>query len=213
MFSNCISLKGNNGTSYDSTHTNIEYARPDGGTSNPGYFTSTTPPPTTKYKVDAHMANVATAGDFNIQYKDASGNDVDEINVDPGTQISKSVTGQSCRINLNKDGVLQYYINISLKNAPERESYAFTLTPDMPAEGIQQDTNFAVSVAVTGNRLTTDGNGKIYCGEQEVTRTFNIEYGATLEKGDSDNKIKVTDSAGVSTIYEAVHNDGFVFKD
>lgn len=39
MFKACESIIGGNGTSYDSTHTNGEYARIDGGTSNPGYFT------------------------------------------------------------------------------------------------------------------------------------------------------------------------------
>lgn len=39
MFKACKSIIGGNGTSYDSTHTNGEYARIDGGTSNPGYFT------------------------------------------------------------------------------------------------------------------------------------------------------------------------------
>ena len=40
MFKACKSIIGGNGTSYDSTHTNGEYARIDGGTSNPGYFTN-----------------------------------------------------------------------------------------------------------------------------------------------------------------------------
>ena len=39
MFKACESIIGGNGTSYDSTHTNGEYARIDDGTSNPGYFT------------------------------------------------------------------------------------------------------------------------------------------------------------------------------
>ena len=39
MFKACKSIIGGNGTSYDSTHTNGEYARIDGGIDNPGYFT------------------------------------------------------------------------------------------------------------------------------------------------------------------------------
>ena len=38
MFSNCTSLVGGNGTTYDASHIDKEYARIDGGTSNPGYF-------------------------------------------------------------------------------------------------------------------------------------------------------------------------------
>ena len=40
MFEKCTSLVGGSGTKYDSTKTDKTYARIDGGTSNPGYFTS-----------------------------------------------------------------------------------------------------------------------------------------------------------------------------
>ena len=40
MFSGCTKLVGGAGTKYDSTKTDKTYARIDGGTSNPGYFTS-----------------------------------------------------------------------------------------------------------------------------------------------------------------------------
>ena len=40
MFNNCTSLVGGQGTKYDSTKVDKTYARIDGGTSNPGYFTS-----------------------------------------------------------------------------------------------------------------------------------------------------------------------------
>ena len=39
MFKGCTSLVGGKGTVFDSTKVNNEYARIDGGTSNPGYFT------------------------------------------------------------------------------------------------------------------------------------------------------------------------------
>ncbi len=39
MFTNCTSLVGGSGTVYDSTKTDKTYARIDGGTTNPGYFT------------------------------------------------------------------------------------------------------------------------------------------------------------------------------
>lgn len=39
MFEQCKKLKGGQGTSYDSAHTDKAYARIDGGTENPGYFT------------------------------------------------------------------------------------------------------------------------------------------------------------------------------
>ena len=40
MFNNCTYLVGGQGTKYDSTKVDKTYARIDGGTSNPGYFTS-----------------------------------------------------------------------------------------------------------------------------------------------------------------------------
>ena len=40
MFQNCTSLIGGAGTAYDSTKTDKTYARIDGGTSSPGYFTA-----------------------------------------------------------------------------------------------------------------------------------------------------------------------------
>ena len=43
MFLDCTSLKGGNGTEYDAANTGIEYARPDGMSGQPGYFTETGP--------------------------------------------------------------------------------------------------------------------------------------------------------------------------
>ena len=42
MFSGCTSLIGGNGTAYNSNFLDNTYARPDGGTSSPGYFTADT---------------------------------------------------------------------------------------------------------------------------------------------------------------------------
>ena len=39
MFKNCTSLVGGQGTVYNSSKINKTYARIDGGTSSPGYFT------------------------------------------------------------------------------------------------------------------------------------------------------------------------------
>ncbi|MBP5392717.1 MAG: BspA family leucine-rich repeat surface protein, partial [Bacteroidaceae bacterium] len=40
MFGGCTSLVGGQGTTYNDSHTDGSYAHIDGGTSNPGYFTS-----------------------------------------------------------------------------------------------------------------------------------------------------------------------------
>ncbi len=39
MFYNCTAIKGEQGTTYDASHTDASYAHIDGGTDNPGYFT------------------------------------------------------------------------------------------------------------------------------------------------------------------------------
>ena len=39
MFSGCTNLVGGAGTKYNSSYVDKKYARIDGGTSNPGYFT------------------------------------------------------------------------------------------------------------------------------------------------------------------------------
>ena len=44
MFRDCDNLKGGAGTVFDANHVDAEYARIDGGTSNPGYFTLGTKP-------------------------------------------------------------------------------------------------------------------------------------------------------------------------
>ena len=40
MFSDCLSIVGGKGTTYDANHVDKAYAHVDGGTSNPGYFTA-----------------------------------------------------------------------------------------------------------------------------------------------------------------------------
>ena len=51
MFSNCSRLVGGQGTAYDESHTDYTYARIDGGTEAPGYFTEKTTTTATPYAV------------------------------------------------------------------------------------------------------------------------------------------------------------------
>jgi len=44
MFGDCPNLVGGKGTGYNAEITDMTYARPDGGTGTPGYFTQFTPP-------------------------------------------------------------------------------------------------------------------------------------------------------------------------
>ncbi len=59
MFSGCTSLVGGSGTVYDSTKVDKTYARIDGGTSNPGYFTDIADKPST-FPTDSWATIVAS---------------------------------------------------------------------------------------------------------------------------------------------------------
>ncbi len=59
MFYNCTKLIGGAGTKYDSTKTDKTYARIDGGTSNPGYFTDIADKPST-FPTDSWATIVAS---------------------------------------------------------------------------------------------------------------------------------------------------------
>ena len=66
MFSKCVKLYGGKGTGYDNEHTDLSYARIDGGESAPGYFTKSgeTPytPPSKTYALFDDNTNTLTLG-------------------------------------------------------------------------------------------------------------------------------------------------------
>ncbi len=72
MFYKCTELVGGNGTEYDKTHDDIAYARPDEGTSKPGYFTlSSKPEPVNK--VYSVFYNFKLTYYYDDQYDSRSG--------------------------------------------------------------------------------------------------------------------------------------------
>ena len=75
MFYNCTSLVGGKGTTFNSSKTNYEYARPDGGTSSPGYFTSSSDKPVvfTQYGSNTltyYYGNMAAHSGYNKELYD-----------------------------------------------------------------------------------------------------------------------------------------------
>ena len=65
VFKHCTQLKGGKGTKYNASHTGKEYARIDGGTSAPGYFTQKgSTPPSTYHSVTVNV-NVDENGNVN----------------------------------------------------------------------------------------------------------------------------------------------------
>ena len=81
MFYNCTALVGGVGTAYDASHTDATYARIDGGTANPGYFTDINAP-----KVDVTL----TAKSYTREYGEA--NPKFEWTVSDGTVTSGTPT-------------------------------------------------------------------------------------------------------------------------
>lgn len=75
MFLNCEALVGSKGTAYNPTYTNRLYARPDGGSSRPGYFTVEVEQPyvsydedsdTLTFRYDTQRRDYETTYDFDI---------------------------------------------------------------------------------------------------------------------------------------------------
>ena len=90
MFTNCTSLVGGAGTAFDENHTDVEYARIDGGTVAPGYFTGKNVP----------TDNVTlTAKNYTREYGEANPTfeyDVTEGTITDGTpEISCEATATS----------------------------------------------------------------------------------------------------------------------
>ena len=75
MFSGCTALVGGKGTKYDSSVADETYARPDGGTSSPGYFTSSSDKPVvfTQYGSNTltyYYGNMAAHSGYNKELYD-----------------------------------------------------------------------------------------------------------------------------------------------
>jgi surface protein len=71
MFYECTSLKGKKGTKYNSAKANKEYARPDFGSKNPGYFTSDVTPAKEAYTAwDESQSTLTYYFDGYRDYKD-----------------------------------------------------------------------------------------------------------------------------------------------
>ena len=64
MFYNCINLVGEKGTTYNPDFVNITYARIDGGSGNPGYFTSRSIPIDQAHFPDGNLRNMLRNYDF-----------------------------------------------------------------------------------------------------------------------------------------------------
>ena len=82
MFTGCTSLVGGAGTTYDAEHTDYTYARIDGGTSNPGYFTDKNAP--TSYNI---MVKVVGNGEVMAGQTTVMGGNEQEVTVLAGDSL------------------------------------------------------------------------------------------------------------------------------
>ena len=85
MFDGCTSLIGGMGTIYDSSHTDHTYARIDGGTTNPGYFT----------QGGIYQLSIKSIGEGSVTYNN--------IDIKNNTSIFSVVTDESATITLSPD--------------------------------------------------------------------------------------------------------------
>jgi surface protein len=103
MFSNCNSLMGGRGTQFDYTHDGNAYARPDEGSSAPGYFT------TKEAKVYTEF-DIAT-GTLTYRYDD-------QFNISPYVEFYDPIANPSAvRFTGYNEKVLKVVIDPSMKNA------------------------------------------------------------------------------------------------
>jgi surface protein len=91
MFSNCLSIVGGKGTTYDANHVDAEYAHIDGGPSDPGYFSSHVTFLRGDVNGDTHVsiADVTALIDYLLSH-DASSINVDAADCNQDTNVSIS---------------------------------------------------------------------------------------------------------------------------
>ena len=127
MFDYDENLVGSSGTTYDENHTDDEYARPDEGASNPGYFTLVTfynvtyPNSSTRSYKDGTVINlgendspaiVVTAGTITFKYHDDETEDTTLTKITTKTPNGFKVNGNHIDdnedITINEDKVIEY---------------------------------------------------------------------------------------------------------
>jgi len=148
MFSNDGNLVGSSGTTYDENHTDEEYARPDEGVSNPGYFTLVTfynvtyPNSSTRSYKDGTVINlgendspaiIETAGTITFKYHDDKTEDTTLTKITTKTPNGFIVNGNHIDDNedvtINEDKVIEYdYDETAVDNifpVASKEGYEF----------------------------------------------------------------------------------------
>ena len=110
VFKHCIQLEGGKGTKYNASHTGKEYARIDGGTSAPGYFTKkgSTPPSVVTDTLDKEKFQAAVPGAKAVEIHFGAKKDKPADYTTPKGDVSVAQNGR-IRAYANDKGT-KYYI-------------------------------------------------------------------------------------------------------
>jgi uncharacterized repeat protein (TIGR02543 family) len=188
MFNYDENLVGSSGTTYDEDHIDEEYARPDEGVSNPGYFTLVTlynvtyPNSSTRSYKDGTVINlgendspaiIETAGTITFKYHDDETEDTTLTKITTKTPNGFIVNGNHIDdnedITINEDKVIEYDYDEEITGnelpEPTREGHTFLgwYTEEEGGEKVEEynsteDLILHAHWNTSGVKLTVDGD-------------------------------------------------------
>ncbi|MCR4664110.1 MAG: leucine-rich repeat protein [Paludibacteraceae bacterium] len=107
MFKGCYSIKGANSTTYDKDYTDKQYAQPDGGDQNPGYFSRK------KEGKLVYLVFNENTGTLTYYYDDEIYNDIERPGIKEAYKTDYSIRIIDCHTRVKK-----VVIDASMKDAP-----------------------------------------------------------------------------------------------
>ena len=190
MFAGCTRLVGGAGTAFDPSHVDATYAHPDGGTDNPGYFTSSTEVITANKPGDkeTYWATYYYSGSNTVALP-AEGQNVKiytaEYSEEEG-QRTLILTEVTDGVIMAAQGVI---IESSLPNVTMKHSLARAATDEFFAENALKGRDHACALPTDEGTIYTMGNvgGQLgfykYIGSQLKARRAYLAIPASSEAG------------------------------
>ena len=204
MFSNCHSLVGGAGTAYDSNHSDKEYARIDGGTNAPGYFTASA-------NASASVS-ITFAGDIAIAKETAADGTVTLTASDGFTGYTWKATPAITGATASTDGKTYTFASSALETG-----FAYSIMLTATRNGIPYSTEITVVSEVTAAlsaspadqiaALTASGT-IVVTGAITGTDITSIASALTA-KASEDANIKVSLDLSGTTGLTAIGNEAF----
>ena len=209
MFYNCNALVGGKGTKYESYHiTNETYARPDGGTSKPGYFTGGVPEygifvassnPTTGLEYDFINATEFVFDDELAAYVATVGTEGNPASWVNRVMIS-NVRGRENRFKAAT------VMTSGMINGTEHTWLNYTETPNaeilLPAAGVWRIALDDYNRKINFYQIEGDEIRVVYTEFDEATGTLTYYYDANRET-----------RTGITELYTPEDHDALRFKD